>query len=397
MARALHRCEGEPPQLPHHAGHLVLVLVDARNPPLPPLLDYGHSELVFHPGDPGHRPCDGHAVVNVARSDPDPQARLHEDGIEPVAGVGELSIVGGHVVAAGLELLEGHVELILNGDFVEEVADSVHVLADDIISHLRRQPSVRQPHEVLAVFSLRDLLVEALGVEVEHAGVGGVELLVSDLPDGLAAVTLVSEDAGGLNEVPIVLSIVSVIVEIFVLVDAHLHVVSRLPALPGVGAGVVDHDSLEVEGHLPRGQRVSFEDFVGEVGDVDPGVALAGEVELVLFEVGELVEELDQGLVVVGRHCPVVVLEAALRAAEANASRRLDVEKIGLHVPGVWIYSELLSPFLEHKRPVFVDHPQQAGTPGSSVQPEHDRVIIGISLRIEEDIVEGGSIEVKHA
>lgn len=89
------------------------MLVDARNPPFSPLLDDWHSELVFHPGDPGHGSRDGDAVVNVSRGDPYPQSSLDEDGVEPVAGVGELRVVGGDIVAAGFELLEGNVELVL--------------------------------------------------------------------------------------------------------------------------------------------------------------------------------------------------------------------------------------------------------------------------------------------
>ena len=138
----------------------------------------------------------------------------------------------------------------LDGDFIEEVADSVHIFADDIISHSWHQPSMRQPNEVLAFRNLRNLLVKTLGIEVEHAGIGGVELLIRNLPYLLAAIALVSENAGGLNVAPLCLSIIPMIEQVFVLVNTHFHVISGLPALSGLSAGVVDHDSLQVEGHL---------------------------------------------------------------------------------------------------------------------------------------------------
>lgn len=110
------------------------------------------------------------------------------------------------------------------------------------------------------------------------------------------------------------------------MVDAHFNVVAGLVALSGVGAGIVDHDSLEVDGHLSVGQFVPVHDFIGEVGDVYPGVALAGDVEIVFLEIGELVEKGEECLVVVDGHAAVVVLEVPLRGAETHSSRGLDIE-----------------------------------------------------------------------
>lgn len=118
------------------------------------------------------------------------------------------------------------------------------------------------------------------------------------------------------------------------MVDAHLDVVAGLVALPGVGAGIVDHDSLEVDGHLSVGQFIPVHDFIGEIGDVYAGIALAGDVEIVFLEIGELVEKCKKRLVVVHSHAAVVVLEVPLGGTETDSSRRLDIEQICLCVPG---------------------------------------------------------------
>ena len=66
------------------------------------------------------------------------------------------------------------------------------------------------------------------------------------------------------------------------MVDAHLKVVAGLVALSGVGAGIVDHDSLEVDGHLSVVQFIPVHDFIGEVGDVYSCIALTGDVEIII-------------------------------------------------------------------------------------------------------------------
>lgn len=138
----------------------------------------------------------------------------------------------------------------MDGDFIEEMTDSVHIFADDIISHSWCQSSVRQSHKVLTFLGLRYLLEETLGIKIQHASVGRVELFISDLPDILAAITLVPKNARSLNEAPLILSIISMIIEVFVLVNTHFHVISWLVALSGVSACVVDHNSLQVDDHL---------------------------------------------------------------------------------------------------------------------------------------------------
>jgi len=187
------------------------VFVEAGDPPLSPLIDDGQSELVFHSGQPGDRACDGDAVINVSLCDPDPESALDEDGVEPVAGIGELRIIGGDIVAACVEASEGDVELGLDGDLIEEVRDSVHVLADDVVGHQGRLPAVGKTHE-LGPGGDFHFLVEAFGVEVEHAGIGGIEFFIEDLPDIFARCASVAEDAGGSHVVDVIFGVVPVVV-----------------------------------------------------------------------------------------------------------------------------------------------------------------------------------------
>lgn len=93
-------------------------------------------------------------------------------------------------------------------------------------------------------------MVEALGIEIEHAGIGRVKFLISNLPHSFAGIALVSKNASSSNVVILSLSVIPMIEQVFVLVNAHIHVISRLPALSGFSACVVDHNSLEVDGHV---------------------------------------------------------------------------------------------------------------------------------------------------
>lgn len=187
------------------------MFVEAGDPPLSPLINDGQSELVFDSGQPGDGACDGDAVVNVSLCDPDPESAFDEDGVEPVAGIGKLGIIGCDIVAAGVEASEGDVELCLDGDLVEEMRDAVHVLADDVVGHQGGLSSVGKPHKFSPGGDFY-FLVEAFGVEVEHAGIGGIEFFIEDLPYLLAGGAFVAEDACGSHVVDVVFGVVPVVV-----------------------------------------------------------------------------------------------------------------------------------------------------------------------------------------
>ena len=91
------------------------------------------------------------------------------------------------------------------------------------------------------------------------------------------------------------------------------------------------------------------------------------------------------------------MLQAHLGATETDPSWRGDVQEISLFIPSVGVDLEAHSSLLEKEGSVLVHHTEQTRAAGSSVEPEDDGIVIGISLGIEEDVVEGGSIEVEHA
>ena len=53
---------------------------------------------------------------------------------------------------------------------------------------------------------------------------------------------------------------------------------------------------------------------------------------------------------------------------------------------------EVGSTGFEDEGSVFIDHADQTGTAGSTIEPEHDRVIRGGFLRLEEDVVESSFV-----
>lgn len=104
-----------------------------------------------------------------------------------------------------------------------------------------------------------------------------------------------------------------------------------------MGAGVADQDSAQVYSGLLHA-FVEAQDFVGQAGDVDASVALAGDVEVVAFVLRVEVEEHLQGFEVVLGHRGVVggaVLGG--RGREAHSAWTLEVDHIGLLVPGAGI------------------------------------------------------------
>jgi hypothetical protein len=146
-----------------------------------------------------------------------------------------------------------------------------------------------------------DLLVVAGLIDVVDDSLGGVELLILDATESFALGRPVPEGAGTSNACVVIVNDVGVVVEVLVLVDGHtvLPIRGRLVALPRVSTGIADKDTLQVHLDLSIGQFVLLEDIVGKVGDVDARIALAGDVEIVLLEVGELSEEISQRTVVV--------------------------------------------------------------------------------------------------
>jgi hypothetical protein len=113
------------------------MLVDPGYPPFSPLLLDRNAKLISEFRYPAHSTSDGYAVVNITRSDPQANALFHEDWVQPVAGSLVHFIKITYCITAGLEFGVGEMEFDLDVQLVEEMADSVHVFADDSVSHSR--------------------------------------------------------------------------------------------------------------------------------------------------------------------------------------------------------------------------------------------------------------------
>jgi hypothetical protein len=187
------------------------MLVQSRHPPFPPLLQYWQTELVSHSNQPGDGAGNGYAVVDVTLEDPHSKTFTQEVRVEPVASIIEHGVVGGDIIAAGVEVLEIDVHLGLDSTLVEEFLNAVHILADDVVCH-HGDLAVDPPHIIFIRADPLDLLVEALGIEIEHAGVGVVELFIHNCPHLLAAIGVISQSASSSNLAVLLLSIVAMIV-----------------------------------------------------------------------------------------------------------------------------------------------------------------------------------------
>lgn len=191
MSRSLHTGKCQSFQFPYHTADLILVFVQARDPPLSPLLQHGQPELVPHSRQPGDGSGDGDAVVDVAFEDPHSQVFRHEVRVQPVTGVIEHGVIGGNVVAASVESAQIDVHLGLNGSFIEKFLNTVHIFAHYSVGH-HRHFAVDPPHIIFVLVCSLNLLVETLGIEVQHTGVGVVEFFVHNGSNFLACTRFVA-------------------------------------------------------------------------------------------------------------------------------------------------------------------------------------------------------------
>ena len=100
-------------------------------------------------------------------------------------------------------------------------------------------------------------------------------------------------------------------VQIFVLINREINVISGLIALSRVSACVVDHDSHKFDFCLSGRQLVVFDDLVGKVRDVYSSVALPCDEEIVFLKVREFVEKSNQSLIVVLCSCSVIIFRTS--------------------------------------------------------------------------------------
>jgi len=250
--------------------------MQAWSPPLPPRLRHRNSVHVLHELNPPEGASDRDVCVDIAGIDPDSEAGLDEQGVEPVAGIRVHLVVVGHRVIANLVFSEVYVEVRLHGGLVEEVVDPLEILTGLGIIEVASQafPSILQE---LRRGSRGYLLVVARLIDIVDDSLGSVKFFILDSPQPLALGRVVPEGAGPSNSGVVLIDDVGVVVEVLVLVDGHavLTVRGGLVALAGIGTGISHQNSLQVDLDLSVRQLVLLQDFVGEVGDIDAGIALA--------------------------------------------------------------------------------------------------------------------------
>lgn len=152
-----------------------------------------------------------------------------------------------------------------------------------------------------------------------------------------------------------------------------------------MGAGVADHDPGQVNFEQVAVVLVVVVDLLGQGGHVNPRVALAREVHLVLPHHRELAVELQNRLQVVLRSALVTVLVASDR--EPNRAGALDKQQVGLLVPAVRVQHRRGGVLGEDEGAQLGGHSQQGRAPRPSVVPDDDGVGVRVVLGGEEDVV----------
>ena len=128
-------------------------------------------------------------------------------------------------------------------------------------------------------------------------------------------------------------------------------------------------------------------EVVGNGGDVVASVGLAGDVEVLALELRELLEEFDHELSHVLSDLllvDVVVDEASV--GEASANGLVDVEQVGVAVPGVGVTLESNSVILELVGAVLVEQRDLRGAAWAASQPEYERVVLGAVAGLEPPV-----------
>ena len=173
---------------------------------------------------------------------------------------------------------------------------------------------------MLFVVGVVHLLVQAFGIEVEHAGVGAVELGIHYFSDILTSFRVVSQSASSSDLQILILSVVSVMVEILVLIDAHVDIISGFPAFSRVSASIVDHNSFQINFNMGLRHLISLDNLVCKVGNVNSCIALSSYVKLIVPEGGEFLIEFDKSFVVVLCSCSIVTFYSPFGLTKTDSS-----------------------------------------------------------------------------
>lgn len=330
-----------------------------------------------------------------------------EVGVAEVLLARPLELVGPSLVSEPVADEVGITSVDKNRDLVQDVGDELVVGLHPVTSKEEVAVDIHVAAVVAADFgteSLLDLLaVQVIGdvAETRVAEVGAVLTLASDVVNILAGAlvgthhSVVAVDAGR-DARPGTARLVTAldqrlatgkgVVHGLALAIAEHGGVATLTASHGavvgvlgvsVGETVTNENTLEVDVAV-----IVREDLVGEDRDVVAGVRLSSNVEVLLGVLGELVEEEGKkGIDVLASSDSVAHGATAVRVA--NIDGLVEEDNGSVVVPRLRVVDEL-NLLVDGGRSKLKEETGQGRATGATVEPEDDRVVLGVVTGLEE-------------
>lgn len=164
----------------------------------------------------------------------------------------------------------------------------------------------------------------------------------------------------------------------------------------GISDTISDKDTLESKVGKSS-VLLLFIDNATKSWNVNSGIRLSSDPEVVVSQVREVVEEPDQEVKVVIGGLEVIgdVVRRGVAVRESNTSWGFQVDNVGVGVPRVRVVNQgdvglVSGPVIGS---VFVQKTIERRASRSSVQPENNGIIFrGFGLRIEEPVVKSASV-----
>lgn len=79
--------------------------------------------------------------------------------------------------------------------------------------------------------------------------------------------------------------------QVFILINSHIDVISRLIAFTGISAGAVNHHAFDVECHFTIRESVHPIYILSQIRNVNTSITFSGHVKLIFFKIGKFVEK----------------------------------------------------------------------------------------------------------
>ncbi len=133
---------------------------------------------------------------------------------------------------------------------------------------------------------------------------------------------------------------------------------------------------------------ISDKDLVGKMCHKDSSITMACDIQIIFLKFLESCEESRQRFnSFLNKDLIVDWLSFITNGTEPHTCGQLQIEQIGLIIPGVIIELEVMGCGIENKGPILMESSKKTGTSRSSRQPDNKWVFWDIILRLKEDIV----------